>query len=80
MTWNSINLSLWTRPECQTLKKAFNIPKATTGVATDLLKALAILSDTSVKISSVDPEDLKPYWKSEKNWLISLTPHLSLLN
>ena len=38
----------------------------------DLLKALAILSDTIVRRSAVDgPMDLKPYWKSEKR------PHFS---
>ena len=30
-------------------------------VAPDLLKALAILSDTNVRRSAVDREDLKPY-------------------
>ena len=29
------------------------------------LKALTILSDTTVRTSAVDWEDLKPYWKSE---------------
>ena len=29
-------------------------------------KALVILSDTTVRRSTVDREDLKPYWKSEK--------------
>ena len=33
-------------------------------VAPNLLKALAILSDTTIRI--VDWEDLVPYWKSEK--------------
>ena len=37
-------------------------------VAPDLLKALAILSDLTIRRSAVDPEDLKPYWK----WHISL--------
>ena len=32
----------------------------------DLLKALSILSDTTVRRAGVDPEDLKPYLKSEK--------------
>ena len=31
-----------------------------------MLKAFAILSDITVRRSAVDPEDLKPYWKSEK--------------
>ena len=32
--------------------------------APDLLKALAVLSDTIVRRSAADPEDLKPHWKS----------------
>ena len=44
---------------------------ATAQVAPDLLKALAILPDTTVKRYAVDQEDLKPYWKSEKR------PHIS---
>ena len=39
---------------------------ATARVAPDLLKALAILPDTTVRRPVVDREDLKPYWKSEK--------------
>ena len=38
---------------------------ATTRVAPDLFKALAILSNTTVR-SAVDREDLQPYWKSNK--------------
>ena len=37
----------------------------------DLIKAVAILLDTTVRRSAVDSEDLKPYWKSEKR------PHFS---
>ena len=44
---------------------------ATARVAPDLLKAPAILSDTTVRRSAVDGEDLKPYRKSEKR------PHFS---
>ena len=44
---------------------------ATARVAPDLLKVLAILSDTTVRRSAVDQKDLKPYWKSEKR------PHFS---
>ena len=51
--------------------EAFNISIATARVAPDQLKTLAILSDTTVKRSAVDREDLKPYWKSEKR------PHFS---
>ena len=35
----------------------------TAAVAPDLLKALAILSDTTIRRSAVDQKDLKPYWK-----------------
>ena len=53
------------------LSKALDISSAATQVAPDALKALAILSDTTVRRSTVDQEDLKPYWKSEKR------PHFS---
>ena len=53
------------------MSKALDISTATAWVAPDLLKALAILSDTTVRRSAVDQEDLKLYWKSEKS-LISL--------
>ena len=46
--------------------KALNISSTTAQVAADLLKAIAILSDTTVRKSAVHREDLKPYWKSEK--------------
>ena len=48
------------------MPKALDISSATARVAPDLLKALAILSDTTVRRSAVDREDLKPYWKSKK--------------
>ena len=35
-------------------------------VAPDLIKALAILSDTTARRPAFDREDIKPYWKSEK--------------
>ena len=62
---------MWIRPACQTLSKALDISSATARVAPELLKAQAILSDTTVTRSAVDREDLKPYWKSEKR------PHFS---
>ena len=55
---------MWSRPACQNLSKALDMSRATTRVAPDLLKALAILSDTTVGRSAVDQEDLKPFWKS----------------
>ena len=44
-----------------------DISSATARVVPDLLKALAILSDATVRRSAVDQEDLKLYWKSEKS-------------
>ena len=55
---------MWSRPAYQNLSKALDMSRATTRVAPDLLKALAILSDTTVGRSGVDQEDLKPFWKS----------------
>ena len=49
------------------MPKALDVSSATARVAPDLLKALAIISNTTVKRSAVDREDLKPYWKSEKS-------------
>ena len=50
---------------CQTLSKVLDIWSATAQVASDLLKALAFLSDTTWR-SAVDQEGLRPYWKSDK--------------
>ena len=63
MTKIQWELSLWRKTACETLSKALYISSATARVV--LLKALAILSDTIVRGSAVDWEDLKPYWKSE---------------
>ena len=74
------------RPASQTLLKALDISSATAREVPHLLKALAILSDTTVRRSAVDREDLNPYWKSEtkKLLLLNLLPvmkelHLLLL-
>ena len=56
-----------------TLSKALDISSARAQVAPDLLKALAILLDTTVRRSAVDQEDLKPYWNEKKG-------HISLGN
>ena len=56
---NQWDLRLWRSPACQTLSKALDISSATAGAAPDLLKALAILSNTTVKRSAVDWKDLK---------------------
>ena len=49
------------------LSKVLDISSATAWVAPDLLKAIAILSYRTVRRSVVDWEDLKPYWKLEKD-------------
>ena len=56
----------------KTLSKALDISSATARVASDLLKTLVILSNTTVRRSAVDRENLKPYWKSVKKDQISL--------
>ena len=48
------------------LSKALDISSVTARKAPDLLKALAVLPDTTFRGSAVDREDLQPYWKSEK--------------
>ena len=48
------------------MSKALDLSGVTSHVAPDLLKAQAILSDTTVSRSAVDREDLKRYSKSEK--------------
>ena len=63
---------MWRRPACQTLLKALDMSSTTAGVAPELLKAQGILSDTTVRRSAVDQEELKPYWISEKS-------HISLV-
>ena len=46
--------------------KSLDISSAIILVVSDLLKAQAILSDTTVRRSAIDQEDLKPHQKSEK--------------
>ena len=43
-----------------------DISSATAPVALDLIKDLAVLSDTTVRRSAVDREGLKAHWNSEK--------------
>ena len=46
--------------------KSLDISSTIILVVSDLLKAQAILSDTTVRRSAIDQEDLKPHQKSEK--------------
>ena len=45
------------------------ILSATAQIVPNLLQAIAVLSDKTVGKSTVDQEDLKPFWKSEKNYI-----------
>ena len=56
---------MWRKPACQALSKALDISSATAQAAPELLKALAILADATVRRYIVDRDNLKPYWKSE---------------
>ena len=58
-------MSLGRRPAYQTKFKASDI-NVTAWVASGALKALPVLSDTTVRRSAVEQENLKPYKKSEK--------------
>ena len=51
---------------CQIMSKALDISNMKDRVGPDLLKGLTILSDTTVKRSVVDREDLKQYWSQKK--------------
>ena len=53
-------------PVYQTLSKVLDILSAPPRGASDLLKALATLSDTTVRRYKLDEEDLKPCCKSDK--------------
>ena len=63
---NFADSSLWTRPAWQTLSKALDISSATAPVASEPLKTLAILSDTTVRRSAVDQKDLKTILEIKK--------------
>ena len=67
LTWNSLRLK-FVKKTCmpKPVKSLGYIKRYTAPVAPDLLQALAILSDTTVRRSVVYWEDLKPYWKSAK--------------
>ena len=46
--------------------ESLDISSLTASIAPEPLKTLAILSETTVRRSAVDQEQLKPYWKPEK--------------
>ena len=55
---NNKQKSLWSRRECKNLSKASDISSVTARVAPDLLNAVTILSDTTVRRFVVDGEDI----------------------
>ena len=65
------DLSLWRRPAWQTLSNLLDISSVTARVAPDLLRALAILPDTTVRRSAVDWEDVN-HTGNQKKGHISL--------
>ena len=52
------------------MKKSLN--KSSAWAVPNLLKTLKVLSDTTVRKSSINQEDLKLYWELEKEPPISL--------
>ena len=58
------DLSLQRRPAFQTKPHTLDISSTKAQVVPDLLKALAILSDATVRTSAFDQDDLKSYYKS----------------
>ena len=54
------DMSLWRRPACQTLWKPLDISSIIAPKVPDLSKALASLSDTTVRRSAIELEDMKP--------------------
>ena len=69
LTWNSIRLKFVKKTSMPNPAKSLGYIKCHSSSSPDLLIALAILSDTTVRRSEVDREDVKPYWKSESFYL-----------
>ena len=64
--WPEHSLQFVNKTSLPNLANSLGLSSATARVAPDLSKVLTTLSDTTVRRSVVDQEDLKPYWKSEK--------------
>ena len=58
---NSVRLNFVKKTSMANPVKSLGYISATVWVAPDLFKGLVILSDTTVRGSAVDQEDLKPY-------------------
>ena len=65
--WPAIpeDLSLWSRLACQILTKSLGSIRCYSSSNPGPVKSPSN-SDTTVRRSALDQEDLKPYWKSEK--------------
>ena len=66
LAWNPIRLEFVKKSSMPNPVKSLGYIRCYNWTSSSLLKDLAILSDTTVRRSAVDWEDLKPYWKSEK--------------
>ena len=71
LTWNSIRLNFVKKTSKPNPIKTLRYIKCCNSNSLRHIKSLGILSDTTVRRSAVNREDLKPYWKSEKR------PHFS---
>ena len=66
LTWNSRRIKFVKKISMPNSAKSLGYIKSYSSSSPDLIKALGILSDTTVRRSAVNREDLKPYRKSEK--------------
>ena len=67
LTQNSIRLKFVKKTSTSNPVESLDLLSVTDQIDPHLLNALAILSDTGVRRSAVDQEDLKPYWKLKKH-------------
>ena len=67
LSWNSIRLKFVKRTSMSDPVKSLRYITCYNSTSPDLLKATAILSDTTVRRSAVDQEDLKQYGNKKKS-------------
>ena len=77
LTGNSMRATFTKKTSISNLSNSFHILNATARVVLDILKALVIIWVPADKRSSVERNELKPYWKSEEishfpRWLANL--------
>ena len=66
------NFSLWRRPEFQTFSKALDISSPKDAVAPDLLKAIPILSDITVRDPLLNETNWNHIEKQKKTKIIAV--------